>query len=79
MDRCQQKIENHHQISVFVQMIVGFERALDTGKVSDANAGNCRLRHISNTPQGKAIKGNAADYRLMVEAGDYQIDLSSVI
>ena len=29
-----------------------------------------RLRRISNTPQGEAIEGNAADDTLMVDQGD---------
>jgi hypothetical protein len=32
-------------------------------------AEECRLRRISNTPQGEAIEGNAADDTLMVDQG----------
>jgi len=33
-------------------------------------AEECGLRRMSNTPQGEAIEGNAADDALMVEQGD---------
>jgi hypothetical protein len=32
-------------------------------------AEECRLRRISNTPQGEATEGNAADDTLMVDQG----------
>ena len=36
-----------------------------------------RLRRMSNTPQGGAIEGNAADDALMVDQGISFLDISS--
>ena len=60
-------------------MIVDFGRALGTNKVLDARRrGVCRLRRISNTPQGEAIEGNAADDTLMVDQGrQFLVDMVS--
>jgi hypothetical protein len=55
-----------------------FGKSLGTSKVLDASrrsltlsggAEERRLRRISNTPQGEAIEGNAADDTLMVDQG----------
>jgi hypothetical protein len=40
-------------------------------------AEECRLRRISNTPQGEATEGNAADDTLMVDQG-YLSDLTLI-
>ena len=37
-----------------------------------------RLRRMSNTPQGGAIEGNAADDALMVDQGKYSVFHSKV-
>ena len=66
----------HHHFSIYALMIVDVGKAVGTSKVLDASrrsrtlsggAKERRLRRISNTPQGEAIEGNAADDTLMVD------------